>query len=211
MAPVLIIPGFHGSGPEHWQSWLQHQLPSATRVGGIDWEVPVLADWALRVRDTLARAPQPLRIVAHSFGCLAAVVAAVDRPDQVSDLVLVAPADPDRFDFAGLRPDHAPAEHPTLRAALPLRQLQVRGHLVFSRNDPWLTPDKAQALAATWQLTPHDAGAAGHINTESGHGPWPFILDLATQPLLPPQAPAALRRGRGSALAAVRQRTRQQL
>lgn len=211
MAPVLIIPGYHGSGSEHWQSWLERQLPAATRVSGIDWETPVLADWALRVRDTLARAPRPLRLVAHSFGALAAVVAAADRPDQVADLILVAPADPERFDFAGLRPEYAPAEQPTLSAALPLRPLQVRGHLVFSRNDPWLAPHTAQALARTWQLTPYDAGAAGHINAESGHGPWPFMLDLASQPLLPPLAPAMLRRGRGSALAAVRQRTRQSL
>lgn len=211
MPPVLIIPGYHGSGPDHWQSWLERQLPTATRVSGIDWETPVLADWALRVRDTLARTPQPLRIVAHSFGCLAAVVAAADRPDQVADLILVAPADPDRFDFAGLRHEYAPAAQATLSAALPLRPLQVRGHLVFSRNDPWMEPHKAQALARTWQLSPHDAGAAGHINTESGYGPWPFILDLASQPLLTPEASATLRRGRGSALAAVRQRTRRQL
>jgi predicted alpha/beta hydrolase family esterase len=211
MAPVLIIPGYHGSGPEHWQSWLERELPTATRVTGIDWNLPVLADWALRVRETLARAPQPLRIVAHSFGCLAAVVAAADRPDQVADLILVAPADPERFDFTGLRQEQAPADQPSLSAALPLRGLQVRGHLVYSSNDPWLAPATARSLAATWQLEAHDAGPAGHINGDSGYGPWPFILELAMQPLLPPQAPAALRRGRGSALAAVRQRTRQQL
>ena len=43
-ATVLIVPGYHGSGPDHWQSWLETQVPEARRVSGIDWEQPVLAD-----------------------------------------------------------------------------------------------------------------------------------------------------------------------
>lgn len=210
-APLLIVPGYRGSGPEHWQSWLQAQLPGAARVDGIDWNAPVLADWAQRVRETLAAAPAPLRVVAHSFGCLAAVVAAADRPDQVADLILVAPADPARFDFAGLRPEHAPGGGLTVEAALPLRDLQVHGHLVFSRNDPWMSAERADTLAAAWNLKAHDAGAAGHINAESGHGPWPFIQELASRPVTRPKGTAAVKPGRGSALAAVRQLTRQQL
>jgi len=40
---TLIVPGFHGSGPDHWQSWFEARLPEARRVIGIDWEAPVLA------------------------------------------------------------------------------------------------------------------------------------------------------------------------
>ena len=38
---VLIVPGFHGSGEAHWQTWLEQELPNADRVRGIDWESPV--------------------------------------------------------------------------------------------------------------------------------------------------------------------------
>ncbi|MES2603865.1 MAG: alpha/beta hydrolase [Pseudomonadota bacterium] len=211
--PTLIVPGFHGSGPDHWQTWLETQLPDCTRIDGINWNEPVLAQWAGRVREALARAPQPLRIVAHSFGCLAAVIAAADRPEQVSQLILVAPADADRFDCMGLKPDLALANGRfSLSHVLP-RSLQVRGLLIASRNDPWLTFEKATALAQDWALDLHDAGYAGHINTESSYGPWPKLLKLlAERAAATPAATApSLRKGRGSALAAVRQLTREQM
>ena len=57
---TLIVPGFHGSGPDHWQSWFEARLPEARRVIGIDWEAPVLARWAGAVRDAIDRAPGPV-------------------------------------------------------------------------------------------------------------------------------------------------------
>ena len=67
---VLIVPGYHGSGDAHWQSWLQTQLPQARRVTGIDWEKPALHPWADAVINDLDKHPDPSIIVAHSFGCL---------------------------------------------------------------------------------------------------------------------------------------------
>jgi predicted alpha/beta hydrolase family esterase len=209
--PLLIVPGYKGSGPEHWQTWLQRQVSTATRVDGIDWDAPVLAAWAAQVRDALADAAQPLRIIAHSFGCLAAVVAAADRPDQVAELILVAPADPARFDFTGLRAQVTQGRY-SLASALPERLLNVSGSVVASRNDPWLGYDKARELATRWGLVLHDVGSAGHINADSGYGPWPLAMQLAQRPMRnAPVASAALKRGRGSALATVRQWTREQL
>ena len=214
-ATHLIVPGYHGSPPGHWQDWLATQLPGSKLLDGIDWEQPVLATWAGRVRDLLAQATQPLTLVAHSFGCLAAVVAAADRPDKVADLILVAPADPARFDFLGLRSSANPA-HFQLEHALPRRDLQVRGLVIGSRNDPWLQLQKAEQLAQQWQLGFFDAGEVGHLNIESGHGPWPRGLALIQQrqrelaTSTPVSAAPALRKGRGSALAAVRHLTREQ-
>jgi predicted alpha/beta hydrolase family esterase len=210
--PLLIVPGYKGSGPDHWQTWLEQQVSNASRVEGIDWDSPVLATWAGQVRDALARAPQPLRVVAHSFGCLAAVVAAADRPDQVAELILAAPADPARFDFTGLKPDSARTSTWSLSNVLPLRELNVNGCIIASRNDPWLNYEQAGQLAESWGLALHDAGAAGHINPESGYGPWPLIQQLVQRPVrsLPAVTPA-LKKGRGSVLAAVRQLTRRQL
>lgn len=210
--PLLIVPGYKGSGPAHWQTWLEQQVAGATRVDGIDWDRPVLAAWAGQVRDALARAPQPLRVVAHSFGCLAAVVAAADRPDQVAELILAAPADPARFDFTGLKPDSARSSAWCLSSVLPMRVLNVNGCIVASRNDPWLRFEQAARIAGSWGLSLHDAGAAGHINPDSGYGSWPLMLQLAQRPVRRlPAATAALKKGRGSVLAAVRQLTRRQL
>jgi uncharacterized protein len=211
--PILIVPGFKGSGPAHWQTWLQAQLPRTQRVTGINWDEPILALWAGRVRTELARATQPTRVVAHSFGCLAAVVAVADRPEQVAELILVAPADPDRFDFAGLKAEGLPYGGFSLAEALPRKSLQVRGTIVASRNDPWLTFEKAQNLANDWALDFEDAGEAGHINAESGYGPWPYLLNFLenSQRTIPTISVPVLKSGRGSTLAAVRQLTREQM
>jgi uncharacterized protein len=212
-SPILIVPGFQGSGPAHWQTWLQAQIPESTRIAGINWDQPVLATWAERVRDELARATRPVQIIAHSFGCLATVVAVADRPEQVADLILVAPADPDRFDFTGLKPADLPFGSFSLAEALPRRTLHVSGTVVASRNDPWLAFAKAASLANDWGFDVHDAGAAGHINADSGYGPWPDLLVLLEQrrKTTPVISTPVLKKGRGSTLAAVRQLTREQL
>lgn len=211
---TLIVPGFRGSGPDHWQTWLETQLPLCTRIDGINWDEPVLAQWAGRVREVLAQAQQPVRIIAHSFGCLASIIAAADRPEQISELILVAPADADRFDCMGLKRDLTLGNGRfNLSQVLP-RSLQVRGLLIASRDDPWLSFDKGAALAGQWLLDFHDAGNAGHINTESGYGAWPRLLTLLearAQTAAPVVSSPALRKGRGSALAAVRQLTREQM
>jgi predicted alpha/beta hydrolase family esterase len=45
--------------------------------------------------------------------------------------------------------------------------------LVASRSDAFADYSYAERLAQLWGLDLADAGDAGHINAESGHGPWP--------------------------------------
>ena len=94
---ILIVPGLGDSGPGHWQTWLEAQLPGAQRVRNIDWGAPVLARWATEVRREIDEASGVVWLVAHSYGCLASIVAAADRPERVAGLLLVAPPDPQRF------------------------------------------------------------------------------------------------------------------
>lgn len=212
---TLIVPGLHGSGPDHWQSWLENEIPGARRVRDIDWEAPVLARWAAAVRSEIDDAPSGVWIVAHSFGCLASVIAAADRPARVAGLLLVAPAEPRRFSLIGQVDAHALAA--SLDDALPGHPLPVASVVVASRNDPWLAFDRAEALAERWGCRLLDAGEAGHINAESGYGPWPAGLDLlgamqAAQQDLPlgsiEAAACRPRRGRMSTLAKIRHQTR---
>ena len=167
---TLIVPGFHGSGPEHWQTWLEGRLPGARRATGIDWELPVLALWAAEVRREIDAAPGAVWIVAHSFGCLASVIAAADRPAKVAGLLLVAPAEPRRFSLFGTREQYPGGD--SVAAVLPAEQLASPSMLVASRNDPWLEFSRARELAERWGSRLVDIGEAGHINAESGHGAW---------------------------------------
>ena len=156
MLNLLIVPGLHGSEESHWQSQWQQQLPFTVRVQQRDWATPDLTAWSERVVET-ARGLDEFVIVAHSFGVLASVRALPKLGSRVKGLFLVAPAEPAKFG---------------VEALLPEASLKLPGRLVASRNDPWLSFERAQQLAAQWQLPLIDAGSAGHINVASGHSTW---------------------------------------
>lgn len=213
---TLIVPGFHGSGSAHWQSWLETQVPNARRVRDIDWESPVLARWARAVRDEIDVSPGPVWIVAHSFGCLASVVAASDRLNHVAGLLLVAPADPERFTPVGLRDENGHLEEESLSRWIPREALGAPSIVVASTNDPWVRLSSAAYWADSWGSHLIEIGAAGHINVDSGHGPWPRGLELLTAlqaagedlPLGSIDELGLARRGRHGALARLRHGTR---
>ncbi len=194
---ILIVPGYHGSDEHHWQSWLESEIPHAQRVSGIDWESPVLHEWAREITRTIDESENPAIIVAHSFGCLASALAIANRSDKVKGCILVAPADPQRFSLSGVRDtEHQDAASlESIAAYLPNHALGISGLLIGSRNDPWVKIEHAYAWAKRWKLAFHDAGYAGHINVDSGFGVWPLIkvlthalcdaIALAGQPVSP--------------------------
>jgi hypothetical protein len=163
MTTTLIIPGLHSSGPDHWQTWFEEQLPATVRVIQSDWDKPDLTIWSARVRRDIHRNPGRHIVVAHSFGVLAAVYAGAREPDRIAGALLVAPADPEKFRAAG---------------ELPRDPLPFPAVVVASSNDPWMTLWKAADWADRWGADFVNLGDAGHINAESGFGPWPEGLSL---------------------------------
>lgn len=159
---VLVIPGLHGSGDDHWQTWLQQRSRGSRRVEQADWAVAELDAWAARIGQTIEDAPHDARwiAVAHSFGCLALLRHLQLRgAGAIVAALLAAPADPRRF---GVEEQL-------------LRRSQLRESLlVASRNDPWLSVQGARAWATCWDVPLLDAGEVGHLNPDAGFGPWPF-------------------------------------
>ena len=95
MIHTVIVPGVGGSEHDHWQSWLQRQLKSCSRVQQQDWNKPVLHEWIEKFVKTVQSIQEPIQIVAHSFGCLTTVAALAQHPElnqKIKNLVLVAPA-----------------------------------------------------------------------------------------------------------------------
>lgn len=159
---VLVIPGLHGSGPDHWQTWLQSHFRGAVRVVQSDWSRPDLEVWADRVAETLDNAaPGPWVAVAHSFGCLtlARHLQRLGGRSPIKAALLVAPAEPSRFE---------------VEARLPHGPLPVPVRLFASANDPWMSLESAQHWAARWAARVVNLGEVGHINVESGFGPFPM-------------------------------------
>jgi hypothetical protein len=213
---TLIVPGLDNSGPDHWQSWMEGRLPDARRVRHIDWHIPVLARWATEVRREIDEAPGVVWIVAHSYGCLASVVAAADRPERVAGLLLVAPPDPERFTAFGLRDGREIADRGGLSSWIPSAPIGVPSIVVASRNDLWASFERTLHWADCWGSVVVDAGQAGHINVDSGHGPWPEGLGIlhglrqsyTGLPLGSLDEGKVTNRGKRGALARLRHRTR---
>jgi hypothetical protein len=166
MAIPLIVPGLRGSGPGHWQTWFEWQLRGARRVEQADWDTPDLLRWSGTVARTIAGLDEAVVLIAHSFGALAAVVGGVARFEHVRAALLVAPADPVKFGEVHL---------------LPSTPLPFPSTVVASSNDPWVRQEVAREWARVWQSRFVSIGSQGHINTESGHGPWPGGLALLNE------------------------------
>lgn len=176
MVHTLIVPGVGGSEAQHWQSWLQQQLVSSSRVQQKYWDRPVLSEWVIEFLSALEAINSPVQVVAHSFGCLTSVAALAEHPElkaKVKNLVLVAPANPARFGESGF------ARHSLTDYKQYFHQLQIDlpTTLLISENDPWLGYVDALQLAQAWKLSPINLGAVGHVNVASGFGPFPEILN----------------------------------
>ena len=164
---ILIIPGWTNSGPDHWQSRWQRHFKTARRVEQADWERPEREAWVGRIVAAVAAAQRPAVLVAHSCGVLAVAHAAplLDRA-RLAGAFLVAPPDLDAH--AGLLPGANGGFAPVPRERLPFP-----ARLIASSTDPYCTVERAQEIGRVWGADTSVIAKAGHLNTESGHGPWP--------------------------------------
>ncbi len=167
MNKILLVPGMHNSGPDHWQSRWHQQFPQWQRMLGLPWDKPDLTVWSAKLASKLRSRRSRVHLVAHSFGALTAIAAARLQPDKVSSILIVAPADPARFGI----PDEALAG-----------SIKVSAQLVASRNDPWMSFERAEYWSRQWQVPLFDAGEVGHINAQSGHGERSQRLNLLNTP-----------------------------
>ncbi|SFK74960.1 RBBP9/YdeN family alpha/beta hydrolase [Methylorubrum salsuginis] len=163
---ILILPGYAGSEEEHWQSRWAGRLKTARVVEQADWHDPDPESWRTRIVEAVAAARQPVILIAHSLGVVAAVEAAPRfAPGVVRGALLVAFPD---IEVGATLPASVRAFAPVPRDPLPFPSL-----LVASRTDPYCAYDRAEDYAYAWGSALVDAGESGHINVASGHGPWP--------------------------------------
>ena len=160
---VLILPGYQDSGPEHWQS-LWEQKHGLTRVVQRDWENPERDEWVATLDRAIAATPGAPVLVAHSLGCLAVVHWAGRHRAPVHGALLVAPPDVERPDFLPAARSFGP---------IPLVPLPFPSVVVASADDPFADLSRARHFARAWGSELVEVGAAGHINTAAGFGPWP--------------------------------------
>jgi predicted alpha/beta hydrolase family esterase len=164
MTRYLIIPGWAGSGPDHWQSHWERDLANASRVEMPDWLEPRRADWLGTLDRVVRSLTEPPILIAHSLGCLAVAHWAALSTHHVRGALLVAPADLDRERCPAFLREFAPVPHARLR--FPTR-------VVASDDDPYATLTRVRQIASDWGSDLTVIEGAGHINSESGYGRWP--------------------------------------
>ena len=163
--PVLVLPGWQDSGPDHWQSrW--EALHGYVRVEQHDWMQPLRGDWMAQLEEAVLAAPAAVVLVAHSLGCIltAAWAAHSRNTHRVKAALLVAPGDPEREELRAALKSWSPVV---------LQSLPFPSVLLGSHDDPYCSLLRAQDFAGAWGSTFVDYGHAGHINAASGLGDWP--------------------------------------
>lgn len=164
MTRYLIVPGWAGSGPDHWQSHWARELATVSRVEMPDWFNPKRTDWVSTLDQAIRSAPEPPVLIAHSLGCIAVVHWAQLATGRVRGAFLVAPPDLDRKGCPAHLREFAPVPRATLR--FPSR-------VVASDNDSYGALPKVIELAFAWGSEVTVLEAAGHINVDAGYGAWP--------------------------------------
>ncbi|KEC54469.1 RBBP9/YdeN family alpha/beta hydrolase [Bartonella koehlerae] len=167
---ILIVPGYEGSGPDHWQTRWEKKLSTARRVQQTHWSKPVCEEWVNEVKIAISQAQKPVVIIAHSLGVPTAIHATLQNAEKVCGAFFVAP--PDVSDEK-IRPKYLMTFCP-----YHCKKLAFPSVVIASRNDELCQFSVAKKLAADWGAFFVDAGQSGHINVESGHGPWPEGLML---------------------------------
>ena len=172
MTKTLLIHGWGGSDFPHWQSWLASEL--AKDYGTVsflrfqNFDNPNLNAW----KDQLTKALNDFKpdiIVAHSLGTTLWFHLCNEGIEfNAKKLYLVAP--PSLF-----------CNTPELQEFFPIQAPQQlfanQSKLICSTNDPYMTEQEAYELKEKLNIEMIMLQNAGHINTQSGYGEWPWILE----------------------------------
>ena len=169
---VLIVPGYTGSGPLHWQTWLQNEYENIIRVEQSNWDQIDREIWIRSLDDYVRQVDDDVLLVGHSCGSVTIAQWAASRPvpSSVRGAILVAPTDVDSM----LVPAPVFSQRP-----LPTTALAVSNIIVSSTNDPYLSQRRAAELAKTWGSQDLVwVSNAGHLASSDGFGRWPLIVQL---------------------------------
>lgn len=164
----LILPGYEGSGPAHWQTLWEKEDPAFRRVEQRDWDHPVRDEWVTALEKAVAASGADIVLVAHSLACLLVAHWAQSAPaaslGKIKAAFLVAVADPAGPSFPAAVVGFEP---------LPERPLPFPALLVASADDPYGPLEFSRRCARAWGTALAEIGAKGHINSGSGLGDWP--------------------------------------
>jgi uncharacterized protein len=175
MKKVLILHGWQGSDAPHWQSWLNDELLKL----GYEVSFPQFSNsenpkkyvWMQEAIEAFYTI-KPDIVITHSLAnVLWFHLCNEDLISEVKHLLLVAPVR-DLSTISQIK-DFFPIKPP--------KNLYAQSKLLISStDDKYMNESEAKKLAKKLGLESYDHKPlinAGHINSESGYGEWPWVLE----------------------------------
>ncbi|KWX80960.1 hypothetical protein AMQ84_01720 [Paenibacillus riograndensis] len=174
----LILYGLGGSGLDHWQTWLSHELLERDETVYYpefpEKDQPQRKDWMETLDQVTAGIPEEeeVTVIAHSLACILWFHYVCSAPRRtMKQAILVSPVSP-ATDFAEVESFFPIPEN--LEEVVSGAERTV---FIHSSADPFCSVEDAvpyMKLGLPNLILPN----SGHINVESGHGPWPMMLEL---------------------------------
>ncbi|ABB43425.1 Protein of unknown function DUF1234 [Sulfurimonas denitrificans DSM 1251] len=172
MRRVLILHGWGGSDFPHWQSWLSSEI--AKDYGCVsflkfsDMDFPKKDVWLEELELEMQRF-HPDTVLCHSLAnILWFHLCNKQKMQEVEKLFLVAPPS------LSCKIEELESFFP---CEVPKKLYAKKTLLITSTDDPYLRQDEAQELQIALHVDMKVLQNAGHINTNSGYGEWPWLLE----------------------------------
>jgi serine hydrolase len=171
---ILVIPGWLGSEPDHWQSRWVRDIDTAKFIDEESWTAPDKDEWAESIIKAVAATSRPTVFVAHSVGVIAVAHAAGGlSKDAVAGAFLVSAADVENAHSWPVTQGYSWPDEGFGFRPIPQSPLPFPAVLVSSSDDPYCRQSRARQFATAWGCDFADVGPKGHITAASGFGPWP--------------------------------------
>ena len=191
----LILHGWGGNKPAHWQEHLVAELTAAGKTVHYpkmpEPTAPNKEAWLKRLEEELATIEKgrPLTVVCHSLGAITWLHYIVQVSEKIAERVLlVAPP----YVIPEVPPTDAPPGvpgffPPTLDADAVAR-VATETHFIASDSDDYATFEQTKAYSDRVNAPIHLLPGAGHISPYWGYGPWPWVGQWCLrQAEMPPQ------------------------
>ena len=174
----LILHGYQGSGPGHWQTWLAARLRSGDAVVRYpdlpDADAPRMSAWLETLERELDMIGDPPIVICHSLACALWLHHVAGGGNPAERVLLVAPPS-----IAGV-PDALTQFFPVPSVTLD------NARIVCSDDDPYCPEGAANLYDIPADVLP----GQGHINPEAGYGAWPAAEAWAREGRVPLTVPA---------------------
>lgn len=181
---VLILHGWGGNKPEHWQELAASALVGAGMTVHYprmpEPAAPSLGNWLARLREEaqVIGDDPTLTVLCHSLGAITWMHYAASVSGRVADRVLlVAPP----YVMPAIPPIDAPAGvasfFPPPMDAAAIARAAAHTIVVASDNDDYATFEQARTYAQRLQVPAHLLAGAGHISPYWGYGEWPWVVE----------------------------------